>query len=99
MYQSLRIRLRISGLVAANAQQVSDNDFKPTVGKAVYAAEKGPVVLIDEAHANFHTASGRHQPFPNLLRRDGYVVKSSAAKFSRDTLGPGRILVIANALG
>jgi len=83
----------------AGAQQVADNDFKPSVGAAAFAAGKGPVVLVDEAHFNFHTASGRYQPFANLLRRDGYMVKPSAARFSRNALRNGRILVIANALG
>jgi uncharacterized protein (DUF2249 family) len=56
------------------------------------------VVLLDEAHFNFHTAGGRYQTFADLLRRDGYVVKPSALKFSKDSLKNGKILVIANAL-
>ena len=81
-----------------NAQQVSDPDFKPRIESPAYAAGKGPLVLVDEAHFNFHTASGRYEAFANLLRRDGYVVAASKEKFSRESLKAGKILVIANAL-
>ncbi|MGH9768665.1 MAG: DUF4350 domain-containing protein, partial [Blastocatellia bacterium] len=59
---------------------------------------KGLVVLIDEAHFNFHRASGRYQSFADLLRRDGYVVQASKEKFSKGSLKAGKILVISNAL-
>jgi len=80
------------------AQQVPDPDFKPPIEKPAYAEGKGPVVLIDEAHFNFHTASGRYQSFADLARRDGYVVRASKEKFSKESLKAGKILVIANAL-
>jgi hypothetical protein len=54
--------------------------------------------MVDEAHFNFHTAEGRYQPFSELLRRDGYVVKPSRLKFSKVSLRDGQILVIANPL-
>jgi hypothetical protein len=54
--------------------------------------------LIDEAHHNFHTASGRYLPFARTLRQDGYVVRSSTQRFTRAALESARILVIANAL-
>lgn len=83
---------------SAQAQQVPDTDFKPKISEPAFAEGKGLVVLLDEAHFNFHTASGRYQTFADLLRRDGYVVNASAAKFSKDSLSKGKILVIANAL-
>lgn len=79
-------------------QQVADPDFNPPILKPAYKVNKGPVVLIDEAHFNFHTVSGRYQPFAEFLRRDGYVVKGSTAKFSKESLKEAKILVIANAL-
>ena len=82
----------------AQAQQVADANFKPKIEKPAFAEGKGLVVLLDEAHFNFHTASGRYQTFADLLRRDGYVVNASTAKFSKESLGKGKILVIANAL-
>ena len=84
--------------IGVKAQQVPDPDFKPPIEKPAYAEGKGPVVLIDEAHFNFHTASGRYQTFADLLRRDGYVVQASKEKFSKESLKAGKILVIANAL-
>jgi hypothetical protein len=51
---------------------------------------KGPIVGIDEAHNNFHAASGRYLTFAKLLREDGYVVRSG---------GPEQdVLVVANAM-
>ncbi len=54
--------------------------------------------MIDEAHYNWHTATGRYLPFADLLRRDGYVVQRSKSSFSQDALKHLKILVIANAL-
>ena len=82
----------------ARAQQVADPDFKPEIKKPAYKQGSGPVVCLDEAHFNFHTAGGRYAPFAELLRRDGYVVKPSTASFSKDSLKDCRVLVIANAL-
>ncbi|QQS45904.1 MAG: DUF4350 domain-containing protein [Acidobacteriota bacterium] len=84
--------------VTANAQQAPDTDFKPPIKKPLFKPGEGPVVLIDEAHFNFHTASGRYQTFADLLRRDGYVVRGLGEKFSKKSLSGGRILVIANPL-
>jgi hypothetical protein len=82
----------------AFAQQVADPDFKPKLEKPAFAEGRGPIVLLDEAHYNFHTASGRYKSFADLLRRDGYVVNESKAAFSKPALQTGNILVIANAL-
>ncbi|MGH9799228.1 MAG: DUF4350 domain-containing protein [Blastocatellia bacterium] len=84
--------------VTVRAQQVADTEFKPKIEKPAFAEDKGLVVLLDEAHFNFHTASGRYQTFADLLRRDGYIVNASTAKFSKDSLKAGKVLVIANAL-
>jgi uncharacterized protein (DUF2249 family) len=96
MIKSLLLSLLMTS--GAIAQQVADTSFKPPIPNPAYQSGRGPVVLLDEAHFNFHTADGRYQPFADLLRRDGYVVKSSRLQFSQATLGTGQILVIANAL-
>ena len=80
------------------AQQVADTTFNPHLVKPAYAVGNGPIVMLDEAHFNFHTAAGRYRPFAQLLRRDGYVVQASTARFSKESLQTGKILVIANAL-
>src|SRR6266478_6015088 len=87
-------------LVAANvyAQPVPDTEFKPPIEKPAYSQGAGQVVMIDEAHHNWHTATGRYLPFADLLRRDGYVVQASKSPFDQEQLQGGRILVIPNAL-
>jgi hypothetical protein len=83
---SLHLAVAACGAAEIRAQQVPDPDFKPPVEKPAYAEGKGPVVLVDEAHFNFHTASGRYKSFADLLRRDGYVVRASKEKFGKDSL-------------
>ena len=83
---------------SAGAQQVADTSFKPPIKDPAYRTGRGPLVMLDEAHFNFHTAEGRYKPFSELLRRDGYVVKPSLLKFSEASLRGGQILVIANPL-
>ena len=84
--------------VSARPQQVSDTAFAPPIPNPMFKAGKGPVVFLDEAHFNFHTADGRYQPFATLLRRDGYDVSASKLAFSKASLKDAKILVIANAL-
>ena len=84
--------------VAAYSQQIADPDFKPLIKQPAYAEGHGPLVLVDAAHNNFHTVDGRYQPFGELLRRDGYVVRGSTEKFSLAALKDAKVLVISNAL-
>lgn len=83
---------------AAQAQQVGDTLFVPMLGPPTYEQGTGPRVLIDAAHHNFHTATGRYRPFADVLRRDGYVVASNEQPFTLETLARADVLVIANAL-
>jgi hypothetical protein len=80
------------------AQQVADPNFDARVAKPAYA-KSGPKVLFDEAHNNFHTASGRYKPFADLITNDGYQITPNKQKFSAETLKGFDILVISNALG
>ena len=75
------------------AQQVADSAFAPPVPQPAFAEGQGPVVLLDEAHFNFHTASGRYFTFAQLLRRDGFVVRPLTAPFSKASLAGARVLV------
>ena len=83
---------------SVHAQPIPDTEFKPPIEKLAYPKGGGPVVMIDEAHFNWHTESGRYLPFAELLRRDGYVVRASKSRFGKDSLKQGNILVIANPL-
>lgn len=84
--------------IAAHAQQIADPDFKPVIKRPAYTEGRGPLVLVDAAHNNFHTVDGRYKPFAELLRRDGYIVRGSNEKFSRAALKAAKVLVISNAL-
>ena len=82
----------------AGAQQVADSGFAPPIARPAFSAGTGPVILLDEAHHNFHTAGGRYLAFARLAQRDGYVVRSNHERINRTTLAGARVLVIANAL-
>ncbi len=79
-------------------QQVPDRDFQPSVGPARWKEGAGPVLAIDEAHHNFHTASGRYSTFAALARRDGFAVRENKQPFTAESLRGLRILVTSNAL-
>jgi hypothetical protein len=80
------------------SQQVADTSFNPLIAHPEYNFGKGPDILIDEGHNNFHTANGRYLPFAGLLRKDGYNIKGYSGEFETPHLKKNRILVIANAL-
>jgi hypothetical protein len=84
--------------VQAQGGQVADPDFDAKVAKPAYT-KNGPKVLFDEAHNNFHTASGRYKPFADLIINDGYQLTPNKQKFSAAVLKGYDILVISNALG
>ncbi len=83
---------------AARSGQIADPNFHPEIGSPAFAPDTGPVVLLDEAHFNFHTVEGRYRPFAELLRRDGYAVRGSNAPFTPAALADANILVITNAI-
>jgi hypothetical protein len=87
-----------SAILTLAAQQIADPNFKITIEKPAYTGPH-PVVVLDEAHANFHTMSGRYKPFADLLTADGYRVVAGTQSFTTDALGNAAVLVIANALG
>lgn len=80
------------------AQQVPDTTFAPPVTSPAFAGGRGPVVLIDEGHSNFHTLDGRFGPFARLVGRDGFVVRARGGRVTRAGLDSARVLVVANAL-
>jgi len=81
------------------ARQVLDTAFvPPSLGAPAFANRTGPLILIDEAHHNFHTASGRYRPFAKLLENDGFRVGANSQAITAAALKNARVLVIANAL-
>ena len=95
---ALLLGLCLAFAPVARAQQVPDSTFLPVMAAPTHAPGEGPVVLIDEAHWNFHTASGRYLPFTRMLERDGYRVRPNRVPFAPGSLADARVLVIANAL-
>ena len=84
--------------VITPAQQVADPNFDTNVAHPAYT-KNGPKVLLDEAHNNFHTSTGRYKPFADLITHDGYRITPNTKKFSSDVLKGFDVLVISNALG
>jgi hypothetical protein len=82
-----------------NAQQLGDTNFKPKNTTRTFSQAESPIVLLDEAHNNFHTMDGRYRPFVNILKSDGYLVKKNKELFTNEHLANVDILIISNALG
>src|SRR5262247_4931936 len=95
IHRVLLVSLLLLLSVLSLAQQVADPDFDVTVKKPAYT-KKHPVVFLDEAHHNFHTASGRYKPFADLITNDGYEVIPNEEVFQQQELQKFDILVIAN---
>jgi hypothetical protein len=74
-----------------------DRSFNPDISDPAYPPGRGPVILVDEAHNNFHTSVGLYYPFARLAERDGYVVERGLTRISSDLLKNCRIFVIADA--
>ena len=96
-YRRLANEGSADSIVSQPQMTVPDSTFRPPIQSPRYAFGSGPVVLIDEAHGNFHTAGGRYLPFASTLRGDGYVVQASSQRFSAATLKGAKVLVIASA--
>jgi hypothetical protein len=86
------------GVSPAAAQQVADRRADISVAAPAYARDGGPLVLIDEAHANVHTAGGRYAPFAAVLRNDGYRVRGLTSPLTPQALQGASVLVVANPL-
>lgn len=86
-------------LLACDARWESgEGGFRLHVDRPAFPLARGPLVLVDGGHFNTHTLEGRYGALAEIARLDGYRVRSSSARFSRDSLARARILVIANAL-
>jgi hypothetical protein len=79
-------------------QQLGDSIFSPELHRPAFEAGGGPRVVVDGAHENFHTLSGRFGAFARLLRADGFVVEGHDSEFTTESLRGVGLLVIANAL-
>jgi len=80
------------------AQQTGDPTYVPPVAEQAFADGSGPVVFIDEAHHNYHTAEGRYRTFAEFLRAHNCMVLPGTQPLSLPVLSSADIYVIANAL-
>lgn len=94
---TLLIGVSVLVVQPCSAQQ-PDSSFRFDSTAPTYAAGTGPVVCIDEAHHNLHTATGTYAPFATLAGDDGYRVQSLGPEWSSTALRTCRVLVIANAI-
>jgi hypothetical protein len=96
----VRYSLAVAALAAISAaplaaQQVPDTTFDLSVARPAHSARQVHLV-IDEAHNNFHTATGRYAPFAKLMRNDGVRVSASAVPLTTAALKGVDVLVISN---
>ena len=83
----------------AGGGQIPDTAFVASLTVVpVVAGPEHPTVTIDQAHHNFHTASGRFRAFAQLVQRGGFQVREGRSPFDAASLAGTRILVISNAL-
>ena len=80
------------------ATQRADDSFDTSVAKPAYPS-KGPKVLFDEAHSNFHKSTTNFKPFADLIRNDGYSITPNSDPFTPERLKGFDLLVISNAQG
>lgn len=84
----------LAAAATLSAQHMPDRSFRPMIEDRAYALGTGPVVCADASHGNAYTVTNGFFPFADLVRRDGYVVRSLTA-FDQLALDECRILVIA----
>jgi hypothetical protein len=78
---------------------IADPEFDATVRDPRFQPDKGPLVLIDEGHRNFHTIAGRYKPVADVLRNDGYQVAAHKSSFTQQSLAGAKLLIVASAVG
>jgi len=100
----LRTFLSVFGVLLApviahsQVKVLADAHFDASLEQPYYL-KSHPVVVFDEAHSNYHTATGRYEPLAKLLRNDGYTVVPGKGVFVRTSLRGVSVLLIANARG
>lgn len=75
-----------------------DRSFDTSVQNPAHT-DPHPVMLFDEGHHNAHTTGGKYAPFAQLMRNDGYEVKTHAGAFTPEALQGVDLLVVVNAAG
>jgi hypothetical protein len=76
---------------AARMEINDDETYSPHLEHPAYL-DNGPVVLLDEAHGNYHF----DKAYAKLISTDGYQVVVSRSPFTFDELSKAKVLVIMN---
>jgi hypothetical protein len=111
LYLLIAVAVLSTGL-PTQAQQQPDTSFTYPIPQPAYPMGKGPLILIDGTHYNFHTREAGFSPFARLMEGDGYRVEGIGYRVKgvgyqvsgiRDVISESllkgcRILIIANAL-
>lgn len=79
-------------------QQVVDSSFVAHIVHPAYEQNKGPRILIDEAHNNGGVLKPSFTILSETLKKDGYRVSTNNHEISRDIIQPYDILVIVDPL-
>jgi hypothetical protein len=87
-----------AAVVLRNQNRAYDPSFDTRVANPTYR-DTGPVVLYDEGHRNTHTASGGYKPLADMIRSDGYRLRTTDQPFRAQQLDGARVLVLVLAQG
>ncbi|MBE8712153.1 DUF4350 domain-containing protein [Sphingobacterium hungaricum] len=80
------------------SQQVADPNFLVSIEHPSYLAEKGPMLLVDEAHNNPFSMKGQYAGFAQVAAKDGYRLSTTNIALSANQLEEARIFVSINAI-
>ena len=83
---------------AADWPMSNDPGFDTSVENPMYGHAKGPVILLDAAHHNFHVTEGFIEPFAELAASDGYKTTVGASQFTPEFLRSFDIVMVITAL-
>lgn len=79
-------------------QEVMVASHVPAIDDPAFGRGEGPTVWIDAGHNVMHTAEGTYWALGEMLRRDGFRVRTWEGAFSDSLPPPGHVLLISNAL-
>jgi hypothetical protein len=82
-----------AGYFFFNHDQSYDRSFDTSVANPAYH-DAGPLVLFDEGHHNAHTTTSGYKPFADLIRHDGYTVRTTSEQFTAQQLRNVTVLVL-----
>jgi DNA-binding transcriptional regulator YiaG len=85
-------------LLADDWPMSNDPKFDSSVENPMYENSKGPTILLDAAHHNFHVTEGFITPFAELAASDGYQTIKGSSEFTPEFLRSFDIVMVITAL-